>query len=56
MSTIINELETDEVIGPTRLIGYRKETNKDTYFLSLFKNFDSLIFIENTNATTPIAK
>jgi hypothetical protein len=41
-------------IGLTKLIGYGKETNKDIYQLPLIKLFDSLIFIENTNATTPL--
>lgn len=54
LSALKKELKTDDIIGSTKFIGYGKETNKDIYKLSLFKNFDSLIFIENTNATTPL--
>ena len=53
-SKLKKELETDEIIGSTRFIGYRKETNEDIYRLPLAKYFDSLIFIKNTNATTPL--
>jgi erythromycin esterase len=54
MPTLTKELKTDGIIGLTKLIGYGKETNKDIYQLPLIKLFDSLIFIENTNATTPL--
>jgi len=47
------ELNT-EIVGPTRFLGYAKETKKDIYPLFISNNFDSLIFIENTNATTSI--
>lgn len=48
------ELKTDEMIGATKLIGYGKETKKDIYRIPLMKHFDSLIFIKNTSATTPL--
>jgi len=48
------ELNTDDIIGATRLIGYGKETKMDTYWLHLIKAFDSFIFITKTNATTPL--
>ncbi|MGB3343075.1 MAG: erythromycin esterase family protein [Aequorivita sp.] len=54
LSALKEELNTDDVLGPIKFIGYNKETNKDIYKLPLFKDFDSLIFIENTNATTPL--
>lgn len=54
MKDLKNELNTDEIIAPTRLIGYAKESEEDIYYLPLIKNFDSLIFIEETNATKPI--
>ncbi|WP_149304995.1 erythromycin esterase family protein [Pareuzebyella sediminis] len=54
MKDLKNELNTDEIIAPTRLIGYSKESEEDIYYLQLIKNFDSLIFIEETNATKPI--
>jgi erythromycin esterase len=54
MSALSKELKTDEITGPAKLIGYLKETKKDIYHLPLIKLFDSLIFIENTNATTPL--
>lgn len=54
LATLKKELKTDEIIGATRLIGYGKETEEDIYQLSLAKNFDSLIFVENTNATTSL--
>lgn len=54
MPTLKNELNTNELFGPTRLIGYSKETEDDFFFLPLIKDFDSLIFIKNTNATSPI--
>ncbi|MDO1512193.1 erythromycin esterase family protein [Maribacter confluentis] len=54
MSTLTNELDTDKIIGPTKLIGYSKESEEDIYFLPLIKDFDCLIFIKETNATTPI--
>ncbi|PXX21389.1 erythromycin esterase family protein [Arenibacter sp. ARW7G5Y1] len=54
MTNLKNELNTDEIIAPTRLIGYAKESEEDIYYLQLIKNFDSLIFIEKTNATKSI--
>ncbi|WP_268223522.1 erythromycin esterase family protein [Sinomicrobium oceani] len=54
MSILKKELNSDDILGPTKLIGYSKESEKDIYFLPLFKDFDSIIFIKNTNSTTPI--
>lgn len=54
MTDLKNELNTDEIIAPTRLIGYAKESEEDIYYLPLIKNFDSLIFIKETNSTRPI--
>jgi|GEM_PF-561567 len=54
LPTASNELKTDTITGPTKLIGYGKETKEDIYQLQFLKLFDSLIFIENTNATTPL--
>jgi erythromycin esterase-like protein len=54
MSDLKNQLTTDEIIGATRLIGYSKESKEDFYYLPLSKNFDMMIFIEETNSTKPI--
>lgn len=54
MSLLKKELKTDGIIGPTKLVGYSKESKGDIYFLPIIQNFDSLIFMEKTNATTPI--
>ncbi|MGS2761448.1 erythromycin esterase family protein [Sinomicrobium sp. M5D2P9] len=54
MSILKKELNSDDILGPTKLIGYSKESEKDIYFLPLIKDFDSMIFIKNTNSTTPI--
>ena len=54
MSDLKNQLTTDEIIGATRLIGYSKESEEDIYYLPLIKNFDTMIFIEETNSTKPI--
>ena len=54
LSAFKNELKTVDIIGSTRLIGYSIETKENVYQLSFSQNFDSLIFIENTNATTPL--
>jgi erythromycin esterase-like protein len=54
MSDLKNQLTTDEIIGATRLIGYSKESKEDIYYLPLIKNFDTMIFIEETNSTKPI--
>jgi erythromycin esterase-like protein len=51
MSNLKNELGTDKIIGPTKLIGYSEESEEDVYDVPLIKNFDSLIFIEETNST-----
>ncbi|WP_176465468.1 hypothetical protein [Croceivirga radicis] len=51
MLDLKNELTTDEIIGATRLIGYSKESEEDVYYLPLIKNFDTMIFIEETNST-----
>lgn len=48
------ELNTDTILGLVKFIGYSKETKNNIYNLPLIMNFDSLLFIENTNATTPI--
>jgi len=49
-----NELSTDIITGPTRLIGYSKASEEDVYYLPLIKNYDTLIFINETNSTKPI--
>lgn len=54
MLELKNELTTDKIIGSTRLVGYSKESEDDIYSLQLIKNFDTLIFIEETNSTKPI--
>ena len=54
MLDLKNELTTDEIIGPTRLIGYSKESEEDIYYSSLMKKFDTMIFIKETNSTKPI--
>lgn len=54
LTDLKNELKTDEIIAPTRLIGYAKESEEDIYYLPLIKNFDALIFIKETNSTRPI--
>jgi erythromycin esterase len=54
ISKLKKELKTDEILGPTKLIGYSKETKEDIYQLPFLKLFDSLIFIQNTNATTSL--
>lgn len=54
LTDLKNELNTDEIIAPTRLIGYAKESEEDIYYLPLIKNFDALIFIKETNSTRPI--
>ncbi|MBQ4912838.1 erythromycin esterase family protein [Maribacter sp. MMG018] len=54
MSDLKNELTTDKIMGPTRLIGYSKESEEDIYYLPLIKNFDTMIFIKETNSTKPI--
>lgn len=54
LSTLKKDLKTDDILGPIKFISYGKETNEDIYRLPLLKYFDSLIFIENTNATTPL--
>jgi erythromycin esterase-like protein len=49
-----NELNTDIITGPTRLIGYSKASDDDVYYLPLIKNYDTLIFINETGSTKPI--
>jgi erythromycin esterase len=51
---LTKELKTEQITGQMKLIGYGKETKNEIYLLPLLKLFDSLIFIENTNATTPL--
>jgi erythromycin esterase-like protein len=51
-----SELITDKIIGPTRLIGYSKESEEDIYYLPLIKDFDTMIFIKETNSTKPITE
>lgn len=54
LSALKNELKTDEINGPIRFIGYHKESNENIYWLPFAKYFDSLIFVNNTNATRPL--
>ncbi len=56
MEIFKNELKTDEIIGPTKLIGYAKESEEDIYYIQILQNFDSLIFIKETQSTTSIFK
>ncbi|GLU43600.1 hypothetical protein Musp01_12240 [Muricauda sp. NBRC 101325] len=53
-SILYEILNTNDIIGPTKLIGYGKETEDDGYYIPLVKNFDGLIFLKTTRATTPI--
>lgn len=53
-SILKKELNTDEILGATRLIGYGQEKKTDIYWLHLIKAFDSLIFIKQTSATKPL--
>lgn len=54
LSALKNELKTDEINGPIRLIGYHKESKENIYWISFAKYFDSMIFVNNTNATRPL--
>ena len=56
ISDLKDELNTDQIFGPTKLIGYGKESEDDIYYLPLTQNFDALIFIAETNSTIPIFK
>ena len=42
------------IMGLTKLVGYAKETEKDQYFLPLMEYYDSLIYINKTQATSPV--
>jgi erythromycin esterase len=53
-ATLKDQLDTNEIFGPTKLIGYGKEKESDIYFIPLLKHFDCLVFIQNTSATKPI--
>ncbi|SDI25053.1 erythromycin esterase family protein [Winogradskyella thalassocola] len=55
-SELKNELKTDKIFGATKLLGYSIESEEDIYYIPILKNFDSLIFIEDTHSTTPIFK
>ncbi|ETN94648.1 erythromycin esterase family protein [Zhouia amylolytica] len=44
----------EDIRGVLKLVGYRKESEKDYYQLSPFKMFDTIIFIRTTEATTPL--
>jgi erythromycin esterase-like protein len=48
-------LDGKEIFGKGKLLGYSKETENDYYDLELFSMFDALIFVKNTNATTPLS-
>ncbi|WP_339706132.1 erythromycin esterase family protein [uncultured Kriegella sp.] len=54
MTALRKESNLDAVIGPTKLIGYSKETNMDIYQTPFMNIFDSLVFIKKTSATTPL--
>ena len=41
-------------MGLTKLVGYAKETEKDQYFLPLMEYYHSLIYINKTQATSPV--
>ena len=54
MADFKKEMNTDQIMGLTRLIGYRMETEEDVYLLPLAKNFDCIIYVKDTHATKPI--
>jgi len=56
LSILKNVLNTDKIIGPTKLLGYSKESDEDIYHIPIVQNFDSIIFIKETDSTTPIFK
>ena len=56
MSKLNTLFQSNEIIGSSKLIGYSKETQEDIYYLPIIKLFDSLLFIEETNATESILK
>lgn len=43
-----------DVFIDLRLLGYGRETEKDYYKLPLLSMYDSIFYIETTNATTPL--
>ena len=42
------------IMGLNKLVGYAKETEKDQYLLPLMEYYDSLIYINKTQATSPV--
>ena len=46
LSALEKELKTDGISGPTKLIGYNKETNKDIYKLPLVKYLIQLFLLK----------
>ena len=54
ISNLTKKLKTEIILGPTKFIGYSKESDENEYHLPLLEDFDSLIFIEETNSTKPI--
>jgi len=54
VSSLRQILKPNDILGSVKLIGYAKETEDDVYELPFLKLFDSLIFIEDTNETTPL--
>lgn len=54
-ASLISKLKTDELLGTTKFIGYGLEKEEDVNSeLFLLKHFDTILFLENTTATTPL--
>ncbi len=54
-ASLTSKLKTDELLGTTKLIGYGIEKEDDVnYELFLLKHFDTILFLEDTTATTPL--
>ncbi|MFD0931880.1 erythromycin esterase family protein [Psychroflexus salinarum] len=50
----VKKIKSGDVYTKLKLITFNKETKKDYYKLPILKMFDSLFFLETTNATTPL--
>ncbi len=54
MSALNKQLKKEIILGDTKLIGYNLEDEKSIYYVPFLDLYDTLIFLKETSATTPL--
>ena len=54
LSALNKELNNKVILGSTKLIGYNLEDETSVYYVPFLDLYDTLIFLKETSATSPL--